>query len=300
MIAVLAGGTGGAKLAAGMYELVGRELAVVANTGDDVEVYGVHVSPDPDLIAYWLAGVIDARGWGLADDTFEVMAALRAAGHPAWFQLGDRDLAMCLLRTERLRAGASLTDAHAAVVEALGVEARVLPASDDPVRTFVRSGGRWRSFQEFMIVDRAAGPIEVVELRGAEAARASDKVLAALGAADAIVIGPSNPVISIGPILAVRGVREALAVSRAPVVAVSPLVGGRVLKGPTAAFMRAAGLSVDVRGVAAAYAGVIDGLVTDEGGARLPVPSLEAPVLMDNPEGRRRVAAAALELAEWL
>lgn len=300
MIAVLAGGTGGAKLAAGMYELVGRELAVVANTGDDVEVYGVHVSPDPDLIAYWLAGVIDARGWGLADDTFEVMAALRAAGHPAWFQLGDRDLAMCLLRTERLRAGASLTDAHAAVVEALGVEARVLPASDDPVRTFVRSGGRWRSFQEFMIVDRAAGPIEVVELRGAEAARASDKVLAALGAADAIVIGPSNPVISIGPILAVRGVREALAMSRAPVVAVSPLVGGRVLKGPTAAFMRAAGLSVDVRGVAAAYAGVIDGLVTDEGGARLPVPSLEAPVLMDNPEGRRRVAAAALELAEWL
>src|SRR5947209_5992707 len=161
MVVTLAGGTGGAKLAAGLYELVGEELAVVANTGDDVEVYGVHVSPDPDLIAYRLAGMLDERGFGIAGDSFEVLAALREAGHETWFQLGDRDLAMCLIRTELLRRGAPLTDAHAAVVAALGVTARILPMSDDPVRTAVRTDAGWRGFQEFMILDRGEGVLEV-------------------------------------------------------------------------------------------------------------------------------------------
>ena len=145
MVVVLAGGTGGAKLARGMLDVLGAgELVVIANTGDDAELYGVHVSPDPDLVSYWLADVIDERGWGIAGDTWEVMDALHAAGQPAWFRLGDRDLAMCLLRTQRLRAGERLTEAHEAVVRAVGVEARVLPMSDDPVATWVRSGGAWR------------------------------------------------------------------------------------------------------------------------------------------------------------
>ena len=163
MVVVLAGGTGGAKLARGMLDVLGAgELVVIANTGDDAELYGVHVSPDPDLVSYWLADVIDERGWGIAGDTWEVMDALHAAGQPAWFRLGDRDLAMCLLRTQRLRAGERLTEAHEAVVRALGVEARVLPMSDDPVATWVRSGGAWRPFQEFMILERGSDP-EAVE-----------------------------------------------------------------------------------------------------------------------------------------
>ena len=172
MVAVLAGGTGGAKLARGMLEVVGAdELAVIANTGDDVEVHGVHVSPDPDLVTYWLADLIDERGWGIAGDTWRAMDELEAEGRPAWFRLGDRDLAMCRIRTERLAAGERLTDAHAAVVLAAGAGARVLPMSDDPVRTRIRTSGGWRDFQEFMIVDHARGPIEAVEIAGARDAR---------------------------------------------------------------------------------------------------------------------------------
>ena len=161
MVAVLAGGTGGAKLARGMLDAAGPEqLTVVANTADDVEMYGVHVSPDPDLVTYWLADSIDERGYGLAGDTWEVMGALEAAGHDTWFRLGDRDLAMCLLRTEMLREAERLTAAHDAVVKAMGVEALVLPMSDEPVRTFVVTGRRARPFQEFMILDRAEPPID--------------------------------------------------------------------------------------------------------------------------------------------
>ena len=166
---MLAGGTGGAKLARGMLDVAGPGgLTVIANTADDVEVHGVHVSPDPDLVTYWLADAIDERGWGLRGDTWKVMEALEAAGRPAWFRLGDGDLAMCLLRTGRLREGARLTEAHAEVVAAAGAPARVLPMSDEPVRTWVRTDAGWRAFQEFMIVDRAAAAIEEVALRGVE------------------------------------------------------------------------------------------------------------------------------------
>lgn len=298
MIAVLAGGTGGAKLARGLLDVVGAaELAVIANTADDVEIYGVHVSPDPDLVTYWLADSIDERGYGIAGDTWEVMAALEAAGHPTWFRLGDRDLAMCLIRTELLRDGVRLTDAHAAVVRAAGVAARVLPMSDDRVRTEVFAGGRRRPFQEFLIVDRAATPIERVELAGIERARPTAEVLDALAAADAIVIGPSNPVISIGPILSVPGVRDAIRASRAPVVGVSPFVGGRAIKGPTEPFMEFAGLERSAAGIVAAYGNILDGLVSDEplDGAAIPV--VVEDTLMDGAEARRRVADATLQLA---
>ena len=296
MVVVLAGGTGGAKVARGMLDVVGaEELCVVANTADDVEVYGVHVSPDPDLVALWLADLIDARGFGLRDDTWEVMQALERAGRETWFRLGDRDLALCLVRTELLRSGRRLTEAHAEVVRAVGLEARVLPMCDEPVRTHVRAAGRVRPFQEFMVVDRAKPAIEGVELRGSDAARPTPEVLAAIEDAEAIVIGPSNPVISIGPILAVPGMRAAVARAPAPVIAISPFVGGRAVKGPTEAFCAHAGIDPSARGIAAAYAGIVGGLVADE--PVQGVPSIEIDTLMDTPADRARVARAALDLA---
>ena len=298
-VVVLAGGTGGAKLARGMLDVVGDDLVVVANTGDDIEIYGGHVSPDPDLVTYWLADRIDERGWGLADDTFAVMDGLRELGVDVWFNLGDRDLAVCLRRAERLAAGRRLTDCLAELGAALGVGARVLPMSDDPVRTRVLAHGDWRSLQEFLIRDggRRTG-------RGRRARRRAERRARAGGRSrrsrrrGAIVIGPSNPVISIGPILAVPGLREALRDAPAPVVAVSPFVGGEVLKGPTEVFMRWAGRTLDADGIAAAYDGVIDGLVADERTDRVPV--LETDVLMADAAGRRRVAEAALGFAEAL
>ena len=298
-VALLSGGTGGAKLARGLLDVVGSGgLTVIANTGDDAEAHGVHVSPDPDLVTYWLAGAIDPRGYGIAGDTFAVMDALEAAGRPVWFRLGDRDLAMCLIRTELLAAGARLTEAHAAVVAAMGVEARVLPVADDPVRTRIGVRARTLPFQEFMIVERAEAPIESVEFAGAGGATPTPEVLAALAEADAIVIGPSNPVASIGPVLAVPGVREALADAAAPVVAVSPFVGGEVLKGPTLAFCAYAGIEPSARGLLGAYAGLLDGVVADEPVAG--IAALELDTLMDTPDGRRRVAEASLELAASL
>jgi LPPG:FO 2-phospho-L-lactate transferase len=296
-VVLLSGGTGGAKLARGLLDVC-DDLTVVANTADDIDVYGVHVSPDPDLVTYWLADAIDARGWGLANDTWRVMDALEAAGRPHWFRLGDRDLAMCLLRTEELRAGRPLTEAQRAVAEAMGVQARVLPMCDEPVSTWVGVDGRSLPFQEFMIVERAEAPIEAVELRGLERARPSDAVLQAIAQAEAIVIGPSNPVISIGPILALPGMRESLAAAPAPVVAVSPFVDGRSLKGPTELFCEHAGIERSAMGIARAYAGVIDGVVADEPVAGLP--SLRTDTLMDAPDGRGRLAREVLDFAASL
>ena len=294
---MLAGGTGGAKLARGLLD-VSDELVVIANTADDIEVYGVHVAPDPDLVAYWLADEIDERGYGLRGDSWRVMEALEAAGAPTWFRLGDRDLAMCLLRTQLLRAGARLTKAHAAVVEALGVPARVLPMSDQPVQTWVGHRGRAMPFQEYMILEQAAAPVEGVELRGIEAARPSAEVLSALAQAGLIVIGPSNPVISIGPILELAGMREALAAAPAPVVAVSPFVGGRSLKGPTEHFCAWAGIEPSAAGTARAFAGLIDAIVADEEVEDLTC--LATDTLLDTPERRRRLAEDILELGTSL
>jgi LPPG:FO 2-phospho-L-lactate transferase len=295
-VVLLSGGTGGAKLARGLADLC--DLTVVANTADDIDVYGVHVSPDPDLVTYWLADEIDERGWGLRGDTWQVMDALEAAGRPHWFRLGDRDLAMCLIRTERLRLGDTLTDAHRAVVDALGVKARVLPMSDRTVSTWVTANGRTLPFQEFMIVERAEGRIDDVKLLGIEDARPSDAVLRALAKADAIVIGPSNPVISIGPILELPAMREVLRLAPAPIVAVSPFVGGRALKGPTDAFCEHAGIERSAAGIARAYADVIDGVVADEpcGAAA----ELVTSTLMETQEDRVRLAREVLGFAASL
>jgi LPPG:FO 2-phospho-L-lactate transferase len=299
-VVVLAGGTGGAKLARGVADVVGAErLAVIANTGDDIEIYGAYVSPDPDLVSFWLADEIDERGWGLREDSFEVMAALRRLGVDVWFNLGDRDLAWCLQRAALLAEGLSPTAALAALNEAIGVRASVLPMSDDPVRTWVRAGeAGWCGFQEFMIREHAEGVIEGLEYRGAEQAAPSDEVLAAIAAADAIVIGPSNPLASIGPILAVPGIREALHAAAAPVVAVSPIVEGEVLKGPTEAFMAFAALDLSANGVADFYGELLDGIVADENVGRLA--SLQTDIRMDSAEARARVASETLSFAQAL
>jgi len=297
---VLAGGTGGAKLARGMADVVGAErLAVVVNTGDDIEIYGSHVSPDPDLVSFWLADAIDERGWGLRGDSFNVMDALRELGTDVWFNLGDRDLAWCMERTRMLAEGLSPTAALARLNEAIGARARVLPMSDSPVHTWVRSGSAgWCAFQQFMIRERAAGPIEGLEFRGAEQAAPSAEVLAAIAAARAIVIGPSNPLASIGPILAVPGIREAMAAADAPVVAVSPIVGGEVLKGPTATFMAFAALDCSADGVADFYGELLDGIVADENVGRLA--SLQTDTRMDDAAARARLARETLSFAEAL
>jgi LPPG:FO 2-phospho-L-lactate transferase len=297
-VVVLAGGTGGAKLARGMLDVVGDQLTVVSNTGDDVEIYGAYVSPDPDLITFWLADRIDERGWGLDGDTFAVMDGLRELGVDVWFNLGDRDLAIGIERARALDDGLRLTEAHARIVSALGVTARVLPMSDRPVRTRVLAGERWWPLQEFMIRRRGEGPIEDVEFRHARAARPTPEVLDALARARVIVIGPSNPVISIGPILALPGLREAIGDSSAPVVAVSPLVHGAVIKGPTAACLQYAGHSLNSDGIAAVYDGLIDGLVADEPATDLP--TLQTDVMLSTPQRRRELADETLAFAHAL
>ena len=273
-------------------------VSAIVNTGDDIEIYGAHVSPDPDLVSFWLADQIDERGWGLEGDTFAVMDALRALGAEVWFNLGDRDLAWCLERARMLAEGLSPTAALARLNAAIGVRARVLPMSDDPVRTWVRTGAGWFSFQEFMIRERAAGLVEGLEFRGAEEAAAGEQALAALAEAGTIVIGPSNPLASIGPILAVPGIREALLASDAPVVAVSPIVGGQVLKGPTAAFMAFGALECNADGVADFYGELLDGIVADENVGRLA--TLQTDTRMDDAAARARLAEETLSFAQAL
>jgi LPPG:FO 2-phospho-L-lactate transferase len=295
-VVVLAGGTGGAKLARGMLDVVGPDqLVVIANTGDDIEIYGAYVSPDPDLVTFWLADRIDERGWGLAGDTFAVMDGLRELGVEVWFNLGDRDLAVGIERARALDEGARLTDAQAAITSALQVRARVLPMTDQPVRTRVMADDRWWPFQEFMIKVDDRVRVQDVDFRGLRAGPPTPEVLQAIATARAIVVGPSNPVISIGPILGLTGLRAALQDSPAPVVAVSPLVHGTVVKGPTHAFMQWSGHPLSSAGIAACYADVIDGLVADEPTDSLPV--LEADMLMDTAEARRRVADQTLRFA---
>jgi LPPG:FO 2-phospho-L-lactate transferase len=303
-VALLAGGTGGAKLAAGMQEELGGDLSVIANTGDDVETLGVHVSPDPDLITYWLSGEIDEeRGWGIREDTFAVFERMKRLGAPSWFGLSDRDLAACLYRRQFLEEGGRPTDAQAQIARALGVEARVLPMSDAPVRTRVLTAAGPRALQEYLIIDGGRPGVIGVELEGIEDAAPTPEVLDALRSAEAIVLGPSNPVISIGPILAVPGMREAIVASPAPVVAVSPYVAGAVVKGPTDRFMEGIGRPTTAAGVASLYAGLIDAMVVDEGDPDPPpadLPTLAAPTLMEGASGRARVGRTVLDYAATL
>jgi LPPG:FO 2-phospho-L-lactate transferase len=298
---VLAGGTGGAKLAAGMQDLLGPGLSVIANTADDIEIVGVDVSPDPDLITYWLSGEIDEeRGWGIKGDSFTVFDRLARLGAPDWFRLSDRDLATCLYRRVFVAEGGSRTDAQAQIARALGVRAVVLPMCEEPVRTRVRTADGWRELQRYLVAEHAEAPVEGIELDGIAEANPTSDVLTAIAEAEAIVIGPSNPVISIGPILSLGPLREAIAGAAAPVVAVSPYVGGQVVKGPTDLFMRAVGRPSTAAGVASLYEGLIDGMVCDAEDPDPPpdgVRILSCPTLMEGREGRRALAERTLEFA---
>ena len=301
---VLAGGTGGAKLAAGIQGLLGSGLSVIANTADDIEIAGVDVSPDPDLITYWLSGEIDEeRGWGIKGDSFTVFERLVQLGMPDWFRLSDRDLATCLYRREFVAEGGTRTGAQAQIARALGVEAAILPMCEERVRTQVRTAGGWRGLQQYLVAEHAQAAVDGIRIEGIAEAVPTPEGLEALTSADVIVIGPSNPVISIGPIISIPALREAMASARAPVVAVSPYVAGQVVKGPTDIFMRAVGRPSTAAGVASLYEGLLDGMVCDSEDPD-PAPEglavLSCPTLMDGRQGRRRLAEATLEFASTL
>ena len=265
-ITALAGGTGAAKLLRGLGRVLDpRDLTVVVNTGDDTEIWGLHVSPDLDTVCYTLGGVIDERkGWGLTDETFHALDQIARYGEPVWFNLGDRDLATHLHRSRLLREGRSLTQITRAIAQALGVTATVLPMSDQPVRTRILGPDGWLAFQEYFVREKAQVEVRAVNYAGAPAARPAPGVLDALRTADAVLLCPSNPITSIGPILAVPGLVEALQSTEAIVAAVSPIVGGDAVSGPAGRLMAAAGLPVSATGVARAYGGWLDLLIFDE------------------------------------
>jgi LPPG:FO 2-phospho-L-lactate transferase len=304
----LAGGVGGAKLAEGLAAHLGPDLTVVVNTGDDLELYGLAIWPDHDTVAYTLAGLDDeVRGWGLRDETWSVMDGLTALGDDPWFRLGDRDLATHLWRTARLRAGKRPTDVALELRERLGFAATILPMADEPVRTEVRTDDGWLEFQEYFVHRHQEPEVREVRFRGIEAARPTGEVLAAIEAADIVVIAPSNPIVSVGPILAVPGVAEALAAARdrgVPVIAVSGIIGGKALKGPADRMLASLGHESSALGVARLYAGVATAFVVDATDADaassiadLGLIPIVADTIMTDDAARARVAAEVLRAA---
>lgn len=303
MILALSGGTGGSKMVDGLAQVHGQAgLTAVVNTGDDGDFYGLRVCPDLDICTYVLAGVVSERGWGYADDGFRCLDGLATYGREAWFGLGDRDLATHIHRTLRLAEGWTLTAVTAEICARLGVEATLLPMSDDPVRTRITTPGGVRTFQEYLVRDGAAEEITAIELVGIAEARPAPGLLEAIAAAERIVICPSSPIVSIGTILAVPGVREALAARRAACVAVSPIIGGRPVEGPAHRFLRGAGYEeCSATQMARIYADVAGAFVLDASDAA-EAPAIEAlgvrPVLADalmpDRPARARLATAAL------
>lgn len=276
-VTLLAGGTGGAKLAHGFAMLGSRvDLSIVANVGDDTEVHGLHVSPDVDAILYTLAGLADReRGWGITGDTHSAEAMFERIGVETWFGLGDADLATCIERTRRLRDGDRLTEVTRQLATALGVGVRVLPATDDRYRTRLLTDDGPLDFQEYFVLRRQEPEVRGVTFDGSATARPSPEVLRAIADADLLVIGPSNPLVSIGPILALPGVRDAIGAISAPVIAVSPIVGGQALKGPADRMLVSTGHEATATGVARLYADIADRFVVDEADAGL-APEIEA------------------------
>ncbi len=304
MIVVLTGGTGGAKFVTGLQSCVPpEELTCIVNTGDDVEWWGLHVSPDLDSITYALAGLLSKeRGWGVEGDTFECLGVMKQLGAPGWFQLGDRDLAVHITRTNLLRAGKTLTQATSEIARALGVNARILPMSDSRVETRITTDRGELTFQEFFVRERYQVGVHAVRFEGAPGAKAAPGVVDAILSAEAVLIAPSNPITSIGPILAVPAIKQALAATAAPVGAVSPIVGGAAVSGPAGELMRLRGLEVSPLGVARAYEDFLDVLVLDEKDNVLArelsaegVRAVCTKTVMQNDEDRRALASAALQ-----
>ncbi len=302
-VAVLAGGTGGTKLAHG-FAMLGDEieLTAIANVGDDAEFHGLHVSPDIDALLYTLADLIDTdRGWGVRGDTHTAHAMFERLGDPAWFTVGDADLATHAHRTRLLREGVSLTDATAAMATALGIRARILPATDDRVRTRIETDAGLIEFQDYFVRLRQEPEVRGIVLDGLATARPSRAVLDAIEGADVVVIGPSNPLVSIGPILELAGVREAVQHSAATKSAISPIIAGKALKGPADRMLTSLGHEATALGVARLYAGVVDRFVIDEADVALR-PQIEAlgvavdvmPTIMRTDADRVAVARALI------
>lgn len=301
-VALLAGGTGGAKLAHGFQQVLAPgELSVIVNVADDIELYGLHVSPDIDSVLYTLGGLIDTeRGWGVRNDTWTALEMLARYGEPDWFQIGDADLATHVHRT-RLLADGSLTDVTAAMAAALGVPSHVLPATDDRTRTLLETSEGPMEFQEYFVGRRQEPEVSAVRVDGIEAARPTTAVMSALDGAGLVVLAPSNPLVSIGPILELRGVRRALAASSVPRVAVSPIIAGKALKGPADRMLSSTGHEPSALGVARIYAGLVDRFVLDEADAAL-APDVEAlgmaaevlPTIMRTDDDRAALARALL------
>ena len=305
MITVLTGGTGGAKFVDGLRKLLpAQQLTFIVNTGDDLEWWGLHVSPDLDSILYVLAGMLSKdRGWGVDGDTFECLEAMRRMGSPAWFRLGDRDLATHLARTQLLAAGRTLTQATAEIAAGLGVQSRLLPMTDARVETRVTTPDGELSFQEYFVRERYQPEVRSVRFVGAERATPAPGVLEAISHAQAIILAPSNPVTSIGPILAVPGIRQALRETEAPVAAISPIVGGAAVSGPAGALMVTQGLPISIAGVAKAYEDFLDLLIVDvrdlagvdvllQSGLRV----YSANTIMKTADDKAALAATVLEL----
>jgi LPPG:FO 2-phospho-L-lactate transferase len=304
-VAALAGGVGGSKLADGLQALLGGRLSVIVNTADDTERHGLCVSPDHDTVMYTLAGLVDAdQGWGLRGETWAASAMLARLGEETWFRLGDQDLAVHIVRTKRLRAGDRPTRIALDIQAALGVQARILPMTDASVRTEVRTDGGWMEFQDYFVRHHQEPTVHELRLCGIETAAATREVTAAIDDADVVVVGPSNPLVSIGPILAVPGVRDRIDAARgrgAPVVAVSGIVGGRAVRGPADRMLSSLGHEASALGVARLYAGLATVFVLDRVDQALAGPVAELglrPVvtdtLMTDAATRRRLAADVL------
>jgi LPPG:FO 2-phospho-L-lactate transferase len=303
MITVLAGGVGAAKFLRGLTDVVDpTNVTIISNTGDDEEFFGLHVSPDIDTVVYTLAGAVnEEQGWGLAGDTYHALEQAKRLGMEAWFLLGDKDLATHMLRTGMLRAGASLTEATAAIARAYGVRSSILPMTDDRVRTIVTTDDGDLSFQEYFVRLRQQPEVRAVRFEGSNQAHPANGVLEAIQEADVIIVAPSNPLVSIGPILAVPGIRDALVDTAAPVVAVSPIVGSKALKGPADRMLVSLGHESSAVGVARVYAGFLDVLVIDnqDKGLATDVESAGPRVVvtatvMRDAESRRELAQATL------
>lgn len=303
-IAVLTGGVGGARFLRGLVDAVDPAgVTAIVNVGDDLEVLGLAVSPDLDSVLYALAGVADEdRGWGRAGESWNALETVETLGGEAWFRLGDRDLGVHLVRTQGMRAGRPLSAVTARLAAALGVEPTLLPATDEPLRTWLDTPNGSFAFQDWFVARRHRDPVDRVRFEGATDARPAPGVLEALHEAELILIAPSNPFVSIGPILAVERIRSALERRRTPCVAVSPLIGGRAVKGPAADMLQRLQGGTTAAHVAQCYPGLIDVLVIDEADAAeaeavsaLGVRALVAHTLMHDPAARRRLAEAALD-----
>jgi LPPG:FO 2-phospho-L-lactate transferase len=303
-VAVLSGGVGGARFVRGLVDAVDPSaVTVIGNVGDDLEVLGLHVSPDLDSILYALADLNDEeRGWGRAGETWKALEVAAELGGDDWFQLGDRDLGLHLVRTEALRGGRPLSSVTADLAKALGIEARILPATDDRLRTWVQTDAGELEFQDWFVRRGHRDEVVGVRYEGAENARAAPGVLEAIAEADLIVIAPSNPFVSIGPVLAVQELTAAITNRRVPSVAVSPLIGGRAVKGPADRMLNRLAGGTGPAQVASCYKGLIDALVYDEsdGEVELDVHPIITRTLMSDADARRRLAETALEAAAAL